>query len=215
MKSGAMLAFAIAATAAAALAWNSNDDPPSASPATAAPPPAAGHADPSDPHAGVPGAPALSPGGALPPGHPPIDGANPHADPHGAMPPGHPPIDGRHDGGPIAVQPLPDGVTVAQIVRDAEALAGKRVKLAAKVVKSTPNVLGRTWLHVQDGSGDAGRGDHDLVVTTQDPVQIGDVVELEGMVVRDRDLGSGYRYEVLLDDATVRPRSAQSGEAPR
>ena len=211
MKSGAMLALAIAATAAAALAFNSTDDAapkPTAEPANAAPyAPASPHAPDADPHAGVPGAPPLHGGdGVLPPGHPPIDGAA--ADPHAGMPPGHPPVDGTAgEGGPIAVQALPGGVTVAQIVRDAESLAGKRVKLAAKVVKSTPNVLGRTWLHVQDGTGEAARGDHDLVVTTQDAVQVGDVVVLEGMVVRDRDLGSGYRYEVLLEDATVRSPS--------
>jgi hypothetical protein len=35
---------------------------------------------------------------------------------------------------------------------------------------------------------------------------VGQVVELEGTLVRDKDLGSGYRYDVLLEDATVKPR---------
>lgn len=217
MKSGAILAVAITATAAAALVWNASDDAPTPTPETAAPPAAAAPAA-TDPHAGVPGAPPLHGGSALPPGHPPIDG-DPHAGvpggPQGSlegMPPGHPPVGGQGSAdAPVKVQPLRDGLTIAQIIRNAEQHAGQRVRVAAKIVKATPNVLGRTWLHVQDGTGEAARGDHDLVVTTQDPAQIGDVVVLEGTVVRDRDLGSGYRYEVLLEDATIRPRSAEGG----
>jgi hypothetical protein len=208
MKSGAVLAVALVATAAAALIYNGGDKPAPVSAEAPAPP---GRAD---PHAGVPGAPPLDPAsghpggslppgyGALPPGHPPIDGPA-AGDPHGGLPPGHPPVGGEPSA--VTVKPLEGGVTVSQIVREAGSLAGKRVRLAAKVVKSTPNVLGRTWLHVQDGSGEASRGDHNLVVTTEEVVPVGSVIVLEGTVVRDKDLGSGYRYDVLLEDATIGP----------
>lgn len=197
MKSGAALALALAATAAAALALDLDDEPSAVHAVAEAP--GAPHVD---PHAGVPGAPPLGaatdPGGVLPPGHPPIE-----APEGGGLPPGHPMVNGAN--GPVAVPPLEGGVTVEQIVRDAAKLEGKRVRLAAKVVKATPNILGRTWLHVQDGTGEASRGDHDLVVTTRGEVALGAILEIEGTVVVDKDLGRGYRYEVLLEDATIRP----------
>jgi hypothetical protein len=153
--------------------------------------------------------------GALPPGHPPID-QHPaeHADgPAGPLPAGHPPIDfARLDGAraePVrAVAPLSDGVTIARVIGDAASYEGKRVRIAAKIVKRTENVLGRTWLHLQDGSGDAQRGDHDLVVTTESAPEIGVEVVVEGVVQRNKDLGSGYRYDVLIEDAAVSARQA-------
>lgn len=169
-------------------------------------------------------------GKALPPGHPPLDAGPGHASGSGSMPPGHPPTGDMPPGHPPtgdmptghptpsdatpaaeAITPLEGGVTVGQLYADPQ-LDGRKVKLVARVVKVTPNVLGKTWLHVQDGTGDASRHQNDLVVTTSSQTKIGDVVVLEGLVVRDRDLGSGYRYEVLLEDATVRIRSEGAAE---
>ncbi|RLB59617.1 MAG: nucleotide-binding protein [Deltaproteobacteria bacterium] len=95
--------------------------------------------------------------------------------------------------------------TVAQIFAQRTELAGKRVRLRAQVVKVVGGVLGRNWLHLQDGSGTAEQRDHDLVATTQAEVTVGQTVLVEALVVIDKDLGSGYRYSVLLEDATVTP----------
>ena len=92
---------------------------------------------------------------------------------------------------------------VNAIYTTAASLEGQRVRVRARIVKSTPNILGRTWLHVQDGSGDAAAGTHDLVVTTQGEHAVGQTVVIEGVVVRNKDLGSGYRYDVLLEEARV------------
>ncbi|MBI4957692.1 MAG: hypothetical protein HY908_37140 [Myxococcales bacterium] len=122
-----------------------------------------------------------------------------------------------HGGSKLAVEPgsvaraTGDGArTVAEIYAQATALEGKAVRVAGRVVKVTPNVLGRTWLHVQDGSGAPDKGDFDLVVTTDEQPKPGDVVVLEGTLARDRDLGAGYRYPVLLELAKVqRPEAAK------
>lgn len=190
MKSAVLFGFVVT-TGAAAFLWGGRDESvpePSEAPAEARPVDA-------------------MPGEGLPPGHPPIDqGDQPSLSPDAPLPPGHPPIAGGEappSGQAEAVPPAQNGHTVAQIVRDARALEGKKVKVAARVMRSTPNVLGKTWLRVQDGSGQPDQPDHELVVTTQATPAVGDIVELEGTVVRDKDLGSGYRYEVLLEDATV------------
>jgi hypothetical protein len=73
------------------------------------------------------------------------------------------------------------------------------------VVKSIGGILGRTFLHIRDGSGDEKAGNNDLTVTTTASPAVGERVLLEGTVVTDKDYGSGYRYPVLLEDARVLP----------
>ena len=89
------------------------------------------------------------------------------------------------------------GHTVAEVVKDAAKLRDTTVRVRGKVTKLTAGVLGKTWLHVSDGDKS------DLVVTTTGATSVGAVVLLEGRVATDRDLGSGYRYPVLLDDAKI------------
>lgn len=112
--------------------------------------------------------------------------------------------------GEIARAPGPDARTVAEVLDGAPELAGKQVRVAARVVKVVTGVLGRNWLHIQDGSGSEAAGNHDLIVTTEASVSVGDEVIVEGRVTRDKDLGSGYRYDTLVEDAsvTVRERTA-------
>ncbi len=95
----------------------------------------------------------------------------------------------------------PNGKTVAEVIAQREKLAGKTVRIHATVVKSTPGVLGKTWLHLRDGSG--AEGTNDITVTTDTTPAVGDVVTLEGVVALDRDVGSGYRFPTLVEEARV------------
>jgi hypothetical protein len=97
--------------------------------------------------------------------------------------------------GVAAVTPMPkaqgaDGRTVAEILANGPTLKGKTVSVRAQVVKVTsglkvPNVIGGTWIHVQDGSGDHNQGTHDLTVATDEDVKVGDVLVLQGKVTMD------------------------------
>jgi len=58
-------------------------------------------------------------------------------------------------------------------------------------------------LHLQDGSGDAAEGTHDLTVTSDAVAAVGTVVTVTGTVVIDQDFGAGYVYPVLVENATV------------
>ena len=64
--------------------------------------------------------------------------------------------------------------------------------------------MGKNWLHLQDGSGNAADGSHDIVVTSKDSAAVGDVVTAQGLVRTDVNLGSGYAYAVLIEDAALR-----------
>lgn len=94
------------------------------------------------------------------------------------------------------------GKTLREIFEGKDGLAGETVTLRGKVVKSLRGILGKNWIHLQDGTAGPG-GVYDLVVTTQETAEVGDLVLVTGTVAVDRDLGYGYKYEVLIEDARV------------
>lgn len=99
------------------------------------------------------------------------------------------------------IEKLDGGLTVAEVFAKQGELSGKKVRLRAKVVKFNANIMGKNWLHVQDGSGAAGA--NDLTVTTAATAAVGDIVVLEGVVATNKDFGAGYKYPVLLEDAAL------------
>ncbi len=104
---------------------------------------------------------------------------------------------------PLAKAPGASGRTVAEIYAQKKTLAGKAVSVRGRVVKVSTNILGKNWLHVQDGTGKA--TDFDLTVTTQSLAKVGDVVLVTGTLRANVDIGAGYRYEVLVEKATLQP----------
>ena len=119
--------------------------------------------------------------------------------------PPHPGVGKTVDVGDVKVAKAsgPDARTVAEIITKRLELKDKTVVVRGKVVKFTPEVLGKNWVHLRDGTGSAADNTHDVVVTTIDQARIGDVVVVKGVVHTDRDLGSGYSYKVLIEDATL------------
>ena len=135
-----------------------------------------------------------------------------------AMPPGHPPTAGMPEtpatpptstGAPKVT--VPAGInlkgiakadqTVAEIYAQKAALSGKPVKVRGKVVKFSPGIMGKNWLHVQDGSGQG--GGNDLTVTTMATAKPGDTVVISGKLAVAKDFGYGYKYDVIVEDAEV------------
>jgi len=96
-----------------------------------------------------------------------------------------------------------NGFTVADIFGKAAALKGKKVKIKGQVVKFSPQIMGKNWLHLQDGTGDPLKNTHDLVVTTAGKAEKGDIVTVEGVLAADKDFGAGYKYAVIVEDVTV------------
>lgn len=98
----------------------------------------------------------------------------------------------------------PDAKTVADIVTGKAALKDKPVLVRGQVVKVSNGIMGKNWLHLQDGSGSAANSTNDILVTTQDKAAVGDIVNAKGTVRTDVNLGSGYAYAVLVEDASLR-----------
>ncbi|MDP2643332.1 MAG: hypothetical protein Q8P24_00165 [Desulfobacterales bacterium] len=97
----------------------------------------------------------------------------------------------------------PNGYTVAELFANATRLNQQKVTVRGKVVKFSANIMGKNWLHIQDGTGDPAKKNHDLVVTSSSVVNNNDLVLLEGVLASDKDFGFGYNYSVIVEDAVV------------
>ena len=131
----------------------------------------------------------------LPPGHP-------------QLPPNHPAITpGKTNAGLAlevkkgSVQKAQGGRTVEEFYSKKKELAGKTVKVRGVVVKFNSSILGKNWIHIRDGTG--GAGTSDLTITTAETVKVGDTIVAEGKIGYNRKFGSGYDYDVLLEDAVI------------
>jgi hypothetical protein len=97
-----------------------------------------------------------------------------------------------------------NGHTVAELFESNTKLDGKTVRVQGKVVKFSPNIMGKNWIHLQDGSGDPLKNSHDLVVTTSiQPPNDKEIITIEGIVRANKDFGAGYSYVVLVEEATI------------
>ncbi len=99
--------------------------------------------------------------------------------------------------------PAPGGLTIAALHARRQELKGKPVVLRGKVVKFNGGIMGRNWIHLQDGSGSAAEVDYDLTVTTKAEAKVGQVVVVKGLLVTQRDFGAGYAYDVIIENATL------------
>jgi hypothetical protein len=91
--------------------------------------------------------------------------------------------------------------TVSEIFTKTEELAGKTVRIHGKVVKYSPMIMGRNWIHIQDGTGDPMNNTHDLVITSSEEVNTDDVITIEGVLAFNKDFGAGYKYVAIVEDA--------------
>ncbi|MDG3087980.1 hypothetical protein P7F88_18615 [Vibrio hannami] len=104
----------------------------------------------------------------------------------------------------VNVPALIGGVTVEDVFTKKDQLSGSQVSIRAKVVKFSPQIMGKNWVHIQDGTGKVKMATNDLTVTTAQVANVGDTVIITGNVVLDKDFGFGYKYDVMLEEATFK-----------
>jgi len=102
----------------------------------------------------------------------------------------------------LAIEKAPgaNAYTVVEIYAKGTDLNGKKVSVRGKVVKVSANIMGKNWIHMQDGSGKPEAGTHDLVLTSQQKPTVGEVLIGEGILAADKDFGAGYRYKVIVEE---------------
>lgn len=101
----------------------------------------------------------------------------------------------------ISVAPAENGLSIDKLYAGRNDFAGKKIKMKGQVVKVNDEVMGKNWIHIQDGTGTS--GDFDLTITTLDKVAVGDVVTFEGTISVKKDFGYGYFYELIMEDAKL------------
>lgn len=136
----------------------------------------------------------------LPAGHPALNGAAPHG---GATPAasGFPDLPAE----PIAAARGRNAHVIVELGAQRHELAGQRVRVRGQVTKVTPNVQGHTFFHLRDRNPKAAAQPTDLVVTSTFEPSRGQVATFEGILRADVDIGIGYSFPVLLENATVVP----------
>jgi hypothetical protein len=103
---------------------------------------------------------------------------------------------------------LSKGITLAKgaislhdLFSGRDKLEGKTVILTGKVIKFMPDIMSKNWIHLQDGT--SYDGFNDITITSLAKVKVDEIVTLKGTVVLNKDLGSGYKYDILIEDAVV------------
>lgn len=101
-------------------------------------------------------------------------------------------------------------ITVAQIFANRNNYSGKEIEIRGVVVKVNEQVMGKNWIHIQDGTND--NGNFDLTVTSADLPAVNDEITVKGKIILNKDFGYGYLYEVIMEDAAIVGKKA-SGDA--
>lgn len=101
----------------------------------------------------------------------------------------------------ISVAPAEGSVSIAQLYAGRNDYAGKTIKMKGQVVKVNEEVMGKNWIHIQDGSKDG--ENFDLTITTLDKAAVDELVTFEGTITLNKDFGYGYSYELIMEDAKL------------
>ncbi len=91
--------------------------------------------------------------------------------------------------------------TVEQVFAQQAELSGKQIHISGEVVKVNNGIMGKNFLHIQDGSG--AEGTNDIIVTSQQTANVGDKVDVDALVTTNRDFGMGYSYAVILEEGKI------------
>jgi hypothetical protein len=98
----------------------------------------------------------------------------------------------------VSVTPCEGCIKITDLFANKKSYEGKVVKVTGKVVKYNPGIMGKNWVHIQDGTDY--QGVYDLTVTTSQPAKVGDIMTFEGTIALDKDFGYGYFYPVIMED---------------
>src|SRR6478609_4960911 len=157
--------------------------------------------------------------GELPPGHPDVAGSAVGAmGSSDSLPAGHPDLGAAaaspHGATPNAASSALPAVVVtpargsnahaiAQLSAQRAQLAGQRVRVRGQVTKVTAGVQGHTFFHLRDGNPNDPGPVPDLVVTSESTPERGQVATFEGTLRADADVGIGFKYPILLENAVL------------
>lgn len=98
-----------------------------------------------------------------------------------------------------------DAYTIEEIYSKKEELSQKTITVRAVVVKFMPQIMEKNWIHIQDGTGSAEKGNNDIAVSTLETAKIGDEVIIKGTLGIDKDFGMSCAFGMLIEEASITP----------
>jgi hypothetical protein len=101
----------------------------------------------------------------------------------------------------VKIEPCADCITVAKLAEDKQTYGGKTIKIKGQVTKFNAGIMGKNWVHIQDGS--EYKDNFDLTITTDINVAVGQIVTFEGKIALDKDFGYGYAYNILMEEGKL------------
>ena len=96
-----------------------------------------------------------------------------------------------------------DAYSIEEIYSQKKELSKKTVTVHAKIVKFLPGIMGKNWVHIQDGTGSAETETHDITVSTLDTAEVGDEVIVHGTLAINKNLGSMHSFAVIIEDVSL------------
>jgi len=92
---------------------------------------------------------------------------------------------------------------IAEIIKNKDKYDKKEITIKAKVTKVLRGIMGRVWIHLEDGT--SYNQIPEIVATTKDKKnipEVGDIVLAKGIVAKDKDFGAGYFYPAIVEGTT-------------
>jgi hypothetical protein len=99
----------------------------------------------------------------------------------------------------VKIEPCADCITISKLFADPKSYDGKTIKVKGQVTKFNSGIMGKNWIHIQDGT--EYKESFDLTITTDATATLGETITMEGKIILDKDFGYGYKYDVLMEDA--------------
>jgi len=101
----------------------------------------------------------------------------------------------------ITITKPENGIALEELFSKKALLSKNSIIVKGKVTKINNGIMDRNWIHISDGTQFEGK--KSLTVTTQDSVNIGDIVTFKGTVILNKDFGHGYIYDILLEQGII------------
>ncbi len=111
--------------------------------------------------------------------------------------PGNLPTEANHEN-----VKMEGSISISELIKNKIKYKDKKIIVSGYCVKANYQIMGRNWYHLKSDNDPKSKS-VDLTVTSQDNIQVGDQVSFEGIIALNKDFGAGYKYEIIMESATL------------
>jgi len=96
---------------------------------------------------------------------------------------------------------IDEEISIHELMTNTDKYENKIVTISGKVIKVNPAIMARNWIHITPEPTDG--HNHDLTITSQDNVEVDQIVTFKGQISLNRDFGAGYTYQIIMENAKL------------